>query len=288
MTLEQSNQIDVVYNPIISQLAQYREPQYTIVRATRPGMPRSLVLNTTQFPFDNVLVRRAIAYAVNKAQIVATAYGGIGSPANNIITPNLFGYSAQVASQWPKYNPAKAKQLLAQAGFRDSGNGILAKNGQKLEVTYASIASTSGNIQDQIVQSNLKAVGIQMNIRNEEQAAVLADLQACKWQMSNQLFVGTDPDVMYQFLQSASIHRSYDSACYHSPKMDRYLGYGRTTTDPTARAALYAKAQQLAMTDMPYVPFYNIQNAYIVNGRVHGFAVDTQAFWDLYNTWVSS
>jgi len=38
---------------------------------------------------------------------------------------------------------------------------------------------------------------------------------------------------------------------------------------------------------MPYVPFYNIQNAYIVNGRVRAFGVDTQAFWDLYNTWVS-
>ncbi len=288
MALEQSGQIDVVYQPIISQLSQYRAPAYQVVRATRPGMPRSLVLNTTRFPFDDVRVRRAVAYAINKPQIVDTAYGGIGSPANDVITPNLFGYSAKVAKAWPKYNPTKAKQLLAQAGFTAGSGGILQKGGQKLEFTYASIASTSGNIQDQIIQSNLKAVGMQMNIRNEEQAAVLADLQACKWEMSNQLFVGTDPDVMYQFLQSASIHRSFNSACYHSPKMDRYLGYGRTTTAPGPRANLYAKAQQLALTDMPYVPFYDIQNAYIVNGRVHGFSVDTQAFWDIYNAWVSS
>lgn len=287
MALEQAGQIDVAYNPIISQLAQYTAPQYTIVRATRPGMPRSFVLNTTQFPFDDVKVRQAVAYAINKAQIVQSAYGGIGSVANNVITPTLFGYSKAVAAKWPRYNPTKAKQLLAQAGFTAGSGGILQKNGQALAFTYASIASTSGNIQDQIVQANLKAVGMQMNIRNEEQAAVLSDLQACKWGMSNQLFVGTDPDVMYQFLQSASIHRSYDSACYHNPKMDRYLGYGRTTVDPKARASLYAKAEALAMVDMPYVPFYNIQNAYLVNGRVKSFGVDTQAFWDIYNTWVS-
>jgi len=251
-------------------------------------MPRSLVLNTSIPPFNDPAVRKALAYAINKEQIVQTAYGGIGSAAYSVITPNLFGYSAAVAKAWPHFDPAKAKQILQQAGYTAGSDGIMQKGGQKIEFTYASIASTSGNIQDQIIQSNLKDVGMKMNIQNEEQAAVLADLQACKWPMSNQLFVGTDPDVMYQFLQTASIHRSFNSACYSNAKMDRLLGYARTTIDSKSRANLYTKAQQQALDDMPYVPFYNIQNPYLLSGRVRDFGVDTQAFWDIYNTWVSS
>ena len=124
MALEQAGQIDVVYAPIISQLSQFSQPQYYVVRAPR-GDPRSLVLNTSTFPFNNALVREAVAYAIDKNAIVQQAYGGYGSAANNVITPNLGDYSKAVAAQWPKYDPAMAKKLLAQAGATPGSNGIL-------------------------------------------------------------------------------------------------------------------------------------------------------------------
>lgn len=288
LALERAGQMDVVYAPIISQLSSFAAPNYYVVKATRAGMPRSLVLNTTEFPFNILLVRQAVAYAINKQQIVDVAYGGIGAAANDVITPNLADYDAAVAKAWPRYNPAMAKTLLAKAGATPGPNGIMEIGGKPLQFNYESIPGTSGNIQDQIIQQDLAAIGMKMNIIGAEQATVLADLQACKNPLMNQLFAATDPDVMYQFLQSASIHKSYDSACYASRQMDSYLGHALTAVNPTTRANLYGKAQALALKDMPYVPFYDIENPYLVDSRVHSLAVDQQAFWDLYNTWVSS
>lgn len=289
MALEQAGTIDVVYGPIISQLGDYDgNPKYNVLKATRPGMPRSVILNTSVFPFNDVKTRQALAYAINKTQILKSAYGNIGSVADSILTPNLFGYSKTTASSLPSYDESKAKQLLADAGWKAGSDGILVKDGKRFSITYGTVPSTSINIQDQIFQSNLKAVGIDMQIQGEEQAAFLDDIRRGKWPMATMLFAATDPDVMYTVLDSQSIGSAWNTARYNSPDMDQMLEQGRTTLDQTKRADIYAKAQKLMDQDVPYVPYYNIQNAYIVNSRVHNFGYDVQAFWVVYDAWVSS
>ena len=62
--------------------------------------------------------------------------------------------------------------------------------------------------------------------------------------MSNQLFAATDPNVMYQFLQSASIHKSYNSACYSNKQMDSYLGHALTAVNDQSRQNLYPNTRR--------------------------------------------
>ncbi len=289
MALEQAGTVDVVYGPIISQLGDYDgNSKYKVLKATRPGMPRSIILNTSAFPFNDLKTRQALAYAINKSQILKSAYGNVGSVADSILTPNLFGYSKTTAPSLPTYDEGKAKQMLADAGWKAGSDGILVKDGKRFSITYGTVPSTSINIQDQIFQSNLKAVGIDMQIQGEEQAAFLDDIRRGKWAMATMLFAATDPEVMYTVLDSQSIGTAWNTARYNSSEMDHLLEQGRTTLDQTKRADVYAKAQKLMDQDVPYVPFYNIQNAYIVNSRVHNFGYDIQAFWVVYDAWVSS
>ena len=161
MALEQSGAIDVVYAPIVSQLPEYQNNRkFSVVQATRPGMPRSFILNTAIWPFDDPKTRQAMPYAINKEQILKSAYGNIGGVADSILTPNLFGYSKATGSTAPSYDANKAKQLLADAGWKPGSDGILVKDGKRFSITYGSQNTTSFNIQDQILQANLKAVGI--------------------------------------------------------------------------------------------------------------------------------
>jgi peptide/nickel transport system substrate-binding protein len=234
-------------------------------------------------------VREAIAYAVDKKAILKAAYNNIGSVANNILSPNVFGYSAQVAKTWPRYDPAKAKQILAADGWKPGSGGILTKNGQDLSIPYGTISGgTNFVIEDQIIQQNLKAVGIDINIQTEEQAAYLADLRAGKWPVAGMLFVATDPDVLYTVLDSASIGPAWNTAFYKNNKVDALLAQGRATTDDAKRANIYAQIQTQVGKDNPYVPFYNITNPFIVTAVAKAFKVDRQGFWDIYDTWLSS
>jgi peptide/nickel transport system substrate-binding protein len=289
MALEQAGTIDVVYAPVVSQLPQYQsDKKYYVVQATRPGMPRSFILNTTAWPFNDLKTRQAVAYAINKSQILQTAYGNIGSVADSIITPNLFGYSKTAADTTAKFDIDKAKKALADAGWTPGSDGILVKDGKKFSISYGSQSTTTFNIQDQVLQANLKAVGIDLKIETEEQAAILADIRKGKWPMATMLFAATDPDVTYTILYSKSIGSAWNTSRYSNAEMDTLLEQGRAELDQTKRAAIYDKVQKLVAQDVPYIPYYNIKNPYIVNARVHNFGYDIQAFWVLYDTWVTS
>jgi len=127
-----------------------------------------------------------------------------------------------------------------------------------------------------------------MQIENEEQAAYLSDIRIGKWPMAAMLFVATDPDVMYTVLHSRSIGPAWNTAQYRNPNMDQLLDQGRVELDQTKRATIYAQAQMLVAQEVPYIPYYNIQNAHIVNARFRDFQYDTQGFWRLYDTWAAS
>jgi peptide/nickel transport system substrate-binding protein len=290
MALIGTNGVDVVYNPDVTQLPQYaKNPKYKIVVGVQSGMPRSIVLNTSKFPFNDRQVRLAVAYAVDKKAILKAAYNNIGSVANNILSPSVFAYSAAVAKTFPRYNPTKAKQILAAAGWKAGDGGIMTKNGQQLKFAYGSITGgTNFVIQDQIIQSNLKAVGISMEIQHEEQAAYLSDLRAGKWPMAGMLFVATDPDVLYTVLSSESIGPAWNTAFYRNSKVDGLLRRGRATTDDAKRAKIYQQIEQIVARNVPYVPYYNISNPFIVTAKAKQFKVDRQGFWDLYDTYKTS
>jgi peptide/nickel transport system substrate-binding protein len=287
MSLLKTGGIDIAYQALAAQLPALKaNPKFRVILAPRSGMPRSLVLNTRLFPFSDAKLREAMTYAVNKQQIVETAWGGSGTVAGSILTPGLPGFSADVANAAPKYDPAKAKQILSADGWKAGSDGVLAKDGKKLEFSFGTQPGTTFQLEGQLLQSQLKEIGIDLKLSSKEQAAVLADLQGAKAPFTDMLFAATDPDVMYTVLATDSIGKAWNGAAYSNPEMDDLLTKGRAETDPAARAALYEQAQQLVARDNPYVPFYNISVPYATTARVHGLVFDGQAFWDGYSAWV--
>ncbi len=288
MALIETGEIDLVYNPINSQVPSFEaDPGYYVHYATRPGVPRVFVLNTERPPFDDVQVRRAVAWAIDRERILNEVFESIGDVARGVLTPGLLGYWAEGEDQWPGYDLDRARELLSEAGWEDTdGDGIRDKDGEPLSITYGQIPGFPFDQYAQIVINDLNQIGIDVTLENEEQAAYLADLRAGKWNMAGMLFAATDPDVLYIIGHSSSIDAAWNTARYNNADVDALIEQARGTLDQGARAELYVQIQQRLLEDMPYIPFYLIQNPYILTSRVQGFRSDLQAFLDFYDVYV--
>lgn len=288
MALLEAGEIDLVYNPIATQVAAFDEdPRFYVHIGTRPGVPRVFVLNTERPPFNDVTVRHAIAWAVDRERILNDVFDGIGNLPMGILTPGLLGFWEEGIDQWPGYDLERAAELLAEAGWADTdGDGILDKDGQPFSITYGQIPGFPFDQFGQILVNDLNSLGIEVTIESEEQAAYLADLRAGKWELAGMLFGATDPDVLYIVAHSSSIDSAWNTARYSNPELDALLEQGRRTLDQTARAEIYKQAQEILLRDMPYVPFRLIEDPLLINERLQGFRTDATAFLDFYDAYV--
>ncbi|MEM0272768.1 MAG: ABC transporter substrate-binding protein [Thermoprotei archaeon] len=137
-------------------------PSINIVN-TPSTMIYYISMNTQTFPFNNSLVRQAIAYAVNKSAIVQLAFNGQGIPANSVISPALsYWYNPHVLNY--TYDPAKAVSLLEQAGYSNSTGTWQSSNGNKLAFTLL-IANIAPYVEmASVIQQELAKIGITVNV----------------------------------------------------------------------------------------------------------------------------
>ncbi len=290
MALVETGDVNLVYNPLINQLSSFADdPGFMVATAVRPGVPRVFVLNTEVFPFDDPATRQAVAWAVDRERMLNEVFDNIGAVPGGVLTRGLFGYWADGEADWPGYDLDRAAELLAEAGWEDTdGDGVVEKDGQPFSITYGQIPGFPFDQFGQIFVADLAKIGVEVSIENEEQAAYLADLRAGKWELAGMLFPATDPDVLFVIAHSSSIDAAWNTARYNNPDVDRLLAEGRVTLDQEARAAIYEEIQQIMLADMPYIPFYQIEQAFLMTSDVQGFKTDAQGFFDFYDTWFAS
>ncbi len=218
----------------------------TVDIVPRPGSNRYLLVNPDYPPLRDVRVRRALAYAVDKAQI-ASASGGTMTPLDHIL-PNLpWLRDAARAGKFPVYrhDPGLARKLLAEAGQHP------------LKVTLTFTLRSPDPVLAQIVGEQFRRVGIDVALEGLEHRAWSARLQANQFQLSLLgLGRGPDPDeIARDLLSTASFppgdnHFKYDRA-------DGLLDAGARERDPQRRHQIYIALLKQVMADLPYIPLEN-------------------------------
>jgi len=226
----------------------------------------SLIPNLTVPGLNNVLVRQAMAYAIDRNQVSSIGEGGEEPPANqsDIAVPTFSSWldTASAAKYNYVYNPAKAESLLQQAGYTKGSDGIYAKGGQKLAFTAINIGGYSDWVASMaVIQSYLKKVGIGLTPQNLAQNDYTARLYAGNYQLAyyNQT---PGPTPYYEFRQwlysanSAPIGKnaSSDWERYINPATDKLLDSYALTTDPATQHAIVDQLQQIVLSDVPYIP----------------------------------
>jgi peptide/nickel transport system substrate-binding protein len=222
--------------------------------------------------FTDKRVRQAISYAINKEEIISGVLLGLGKPATGPYKPGTWAYNGNVKT-YP-YNPKKAKELLREAGWIDvNGEGIL-KKGSRLFVFE--IITNQGNEMRQkcaeIIQRQLKEVGINVKIRILEWAAFVNDF--INKRRFDAVILGwtipLDPDAYDVWHSSKTAPEELNFISYKNKEVDALLDKGRSTFNQKERKKYYDRFQKILAEDQPYTFLYVPEELIISSNRFRG------------------
>jgi len=222
--------------------------------------------------FKDKRVRQALTTAINRESIVQGVLLGLGAVTNAPYKPDTIWYNHNV-KKYP-YDPVKAKQMLEEAGWKDTGgDGILRKDGKPFEFT---IITNQGNEVRKnaatIIQSDLSKVGIKVHIRVIEWAAFLKNFlnkrnfEACLLGWS----IGIDPSQIEIWNSKKTGPTELNFINYQNPEVDELLELGASTYDIDERKKYYDRFQEIIAEDQPYTFLYVMDALPIISSRFHG------------------
>ncbi len=210
---------------------------------------RYIALNTQQKPFDNVKVREAINYAINKDALIKVAFGGYASPAEGVV-PKAVEYSTKLGP-WP-YNAAKAKELLKEAGYPNGFESTL----------WSGYNDTTSQKAIQFIQQQLAQVGIKVQVQaleagqrveRVENAPDPATAPVRMYYIGWSSSTGEADWALRPMLASESFPpRLLNVAYYKNDEVDAGIKKALVTTDSAAKAKIYADVQQRVWKDAPW------------------------------------
>ncbi len=207
--------------------------------------------------FQDKKVRQALTHAINREEIVQYVLYGLGAVASGPF-PNHLWYSNPNVKPLP-YDPQKARQLLAEAGWKDTnGDGILDREGKPFRFT---LITNSGNETRRdvgvLVQRQLRELGIDVTFELYEWSVFLSNFinvkhfDACilGWSLS------VDPDA-YEIWHSSQIEKGFNFISYRNPEIDRLWEEGRKEYHIDRRKQIYWRIHELMAEDQPYTFLY--------------------------------
>ncbi len=242
---------------------------------TAPGtQPKWMEMNVNKPPFDDVRVRQALNYAVDKQLIIDEIYGGRAvvlpgalSPYNNFANQSLEPYA---------YDPDMALSLLAEAGWTDSnGDGTLDKGGQPLSFTIDTLESWRPLAE--AVAAMFRAIGVDASVRFWEYSVIKDQLLAGERQayLDDWGDSAFDPvghfEAKWHGFEEGSPYGRGNFSGYSNERVNELIKLGETTSDPAERQTIYDEAQQIVYDEVPAVFLILPEEAEAASERVQNW-----------------
>jgi peptide/nickel transport system substrate-binding protein len=238
-------------------LMQVLEEKPTVQVKTAPGtQPKWMEMNVKRPPFDDVRVRQALNYAVDKEQIVDEVYGGRAvalpgplSPFNNYVDKDLGPYP---------YDPMRALELLTEAGWTDSdGDGVLDRDGQPLAFALDTLHEWLPLAE--AVADQLQEIGVQANVRTWELSVIRPQLLDGRrlaylddWGDSAFDPIGHFEAKWHGYIGGQPYGRGNYSG-FNNQRVNQLIALGERAADPDERQKIYSEAQDIIYEGAPAV-----------------------------------
>jgi peptide/nickel transport system substrate-binding protein len=241
-----------------------------------------LTINTSSAPLDNIKVRQAIAYAVDRDTMIKDLLQGYGKIANSIIPEESWAYTAGHAYS---YDPAMSKKLLDEAGFKDPDGTGPKMRFDKPVIYKLSGSSISGRQYAGVIQNYLKQVGIPVEIQTTEQNTLFDELRRGNFQIAYTQWVGGNQDpIFYKDLFATSeiptqTRASRNRSRYSNKDLDALLDEAVNTFDRQKGLELYTKIQDIVSNEVPVFPLWYQSNIVIAKKDVGNIHVDASGDW---------
>ena len=245
---------------------------------TQPGLTVSgMAMPNEVPPFNDKRVRQALNYAVDKVAINKTLYADLAAVLNSPIPESQWGHDPTM-EPYP-YDPAKAKQLLEQAGVQTPLQVEL------LAYSTPRGYNPAGPELAVALQGYFKKVGIEANIRKLDMGAFLQSVRSGKYQglfLTGWSGDNGDPDNFVGALFNSKGQPVSDTSRYKNPEVDKMMDEAAAVSDPKKRLAMYKTIQRQIFDDAPWVFVNSTLQVRAVRNEVKGFRLNpTQMFFDM-------
>ena len=230
-----------------------------------------LVFNAQSGPLANAKIRQAIGYAVDREKIVTELLSGQAKVASSILPSQSWAYSAGTAY---KYDPAKAKALLQEAGYKNEPINFKYRAGSAAVNQYA-----------QAIQSSLNDAGFNIQIETLDGPTILQQLAQGQYQMYTGIWVGgnQDPIFLRDLFSSTKIPGGTVSCCnrsrYTNAEVDKTVEDAVNATDKAVAKQLYTKTWDVVSNDLPLFPLWYPANIVVSNKRIGNIKMSGSGDW---------
>ncbi|WP_432666090.1 glutathione ABC transporter substrate-binding protein [Wukongibacter baidiensis] len=245
----QTKEADFIYPVPPEQIKAINGKDGVIVETNPSIIVRYLAMNTRKKPFNDVRVRQAINYAINKKAFSKVVYNGLTEQMDSIIAPNTQYYSKQDSTY--EFNLEKAKELMKEAGY---------ENGFETEIWANNSSTTIRGLE--FLQQQLAQIGIKANLVPMESGTRLERI----WTVAKpeeaelQMYYGgwspstgdADWGIRPLFAGDSCPPNSYNTAYYNNPEADKWIKVGIATADTEKRKEAYEKVQEIIWNDAPW------------------------------------
>lgn len=277
-----NSETDMIAVPTPDSIAKLKEDGFVVTDAAPPHV-WYLTANMHEKPMQDVRVRRAISHAIDRDGMANGLLEETALPAYKNQAPANEAFLASNETEYT-YDPEKAKELLAEAGYPDGFSTVLETSvdgsGQLVPVQMA-----------EFIKQNLAQVGIDVEIQTYEWISYISHYNSglqdgvgmaqMSWGMStpywlgivtnNKLIAPNGPNVGY----------------YDNPQLQSAIDAAVAAPDEATANALWAEVNQIAVEELPFIPIVNDKSPYVLSTRVEGFVLASEEWYDLTNVSLS-
>ena len=228
-----------------------------------------VAFNITKPPFDDLKVRQAINYAIDRQTLIDVILKGKGVIQYGPLSPSVTGYWSGVEKIGYGFDLEKAKSLMAEAGYQPGPDGILVKDGKPLKFDLTTLPDWVKDAQ--MLKEQLKALGVDANIVQQENAVLIGNVVTGEYGISLFAYAFSNADILWLTAHSA---QEGILNLYHvkNTELDEALDKTRTEIDPVKQADWAGKAQQIFVENALMAPLYNQTMYTVLSTKVKGFA----------------
>ncbi|MFN3197329.1 MAG: ABC transporter substrate-binding protein [Bradymonadia bacterium] len=266
--------VDVIQNAVSPVLADAMAKRPGVAVDHSAGVAYAyLGFNLRHPPLDDIRVRQAIAYALDRDRLITHKFKGMAQAATGMLAEGHWAYSDEI-QRYP-LDRGKARALLDAAGFPRPADG-----GPRLRLTWTTSTDKFRRNIVELLADDLKHVGVEVKVQAFELGTLLADIKSGNFQMVSLMWSDPSEPHMYDWIfHSGRIptadapNRGGNRGAYRNPEVDRLIEAGRVAGRPEARRPFYVQIQSILAEELPYISLWHEDVVVVRRSEVTGFTV---------------
>lgn len=271
----ETGQIDILLNNFPEQYFQSFSQNSELKILEQTGINYTyLAFNCRNEILKDKRVRQAIAFAINRPQLLKNLKNNHAKIAHSLIPESNFYFEPKVRKY--DFNLKKASKLLDEAGFPPNDKG------QRFTLNYKATSSEESRQKAEIIKNYLTEIGINLKIESYEWATFFTDIKRGNFDLCSLTWVGVadEPDLHHLVFHTESMPpNGANRGSYSNQILDSLLVLGRITLDKGKRKEIYSKVQKIVSEELPYLSLWFDNNILVTQKDIEGFEIYSGGEW---------